>query len=185
LGKLVAGMTVSLDGFVADRNGSNEALYPDLEDLQGGEFMNSLIAETGSVLMGRTTFDMSEDPDWYAGNYEFQVPIFVVTHRPPAIKPKEDENISFTFVTEGVEASAALARDAAGDRSVTVVGGPNLIQQLLRAGLVDELHVDVMPLLLGDGLPLFEPGARSCSNRVPAAWSWKSCRFRRSAPGRA
>lgn len=161
LGRLIAGMTVSLDGFVADRNGSNEALYPDLEDLQGGEFMNSLIDETGSVLMGRTTFDMAEDPDWYAGNYEFQVPTFVVTHRPPRAKPKEDENISFTFVTEGVEQAASLAKAAAGDRAVTVVGGPNLIQQLLKGGLVDELHIDVMPILLGEGLRLFDPGTGS------------------------
>lgn len=156
MGKLIAGITISLDGFVADRNGSNGSLHPDLEKLQGGEYMNSLIAEAGSVIMGRTTFDMAEDPDWYAGNYEFQVPIFVVTHRPPEAKPLEDENISFTFVTEGVDQAADLAKAAAGALAVTVVGGSNVIQQLIRAGLVDELHVDVMPVLLGDDLRLFD-----------------------------
>lgn len=84
------------------------------------------------------------------------MPIVVVTHRPPPVAPKQDENLTFTFVTDGVEFAAAEAIAAAGDKAVTVVGGPNVIRPLLRAGLVDELHVDVMPLLLGAGSRLFE-----------------------------
>lgn len=95
------------------------------------------------------------DPDSFVGNYEFQVPIFVLTHEPPKAQPKQDERLTFTFVTDGVESAIAQAKAAAGDKAVQVVGGVSVIQQLLHAGLVDELHVDVMPVLLGAGLPLF------------------------------
>jgi len=153
---VIAGMTVSLDGFVADKDGSVERLYPDFDMLQGSDYMNGLIAETGAVLMGKQTFDMAGDPDSYADTYEFQVPIFVVTKNPPAIPPKQDGNLTFTFVTDGIEPAVAQATAAAGSRAVTVVGGASLIQELLLAGLVDELDIDVMPVFLGAGLRLFE-----------------------------
>ena len=108
--------------------------------------------------MGRRTFEMA-DPDAYVGNYEFQVPIFVLTHTPPHVPPKQDEHLTFTFVTEGVESAAAQAKTAAGEKAVTVVGGPDVIRQLLQAGLVDELRVDVMPVLLGSGLRLLDNDA--------------------------
>jgi dihydrofolate reductase len=90
------------------------------------------------------------------GDYEFQVPIFVVTHEPPRVAPKQDEHLTFTFVTDGVEEAVAQATAAAGDKDVQVVGGPGLIRQLFLAGLVDELRVDVMPVLLGSGLRFLE-----------------------------
>jgi dihydrofolate reductase len=155
MAKLIAGMTMSLDGFVADASGSVSALYPDLAALRGTDYMNALIEETGSVLMGRRTFEMG-DPDSYVGEYEFQVPIFVLTHEPPPVPPKQDEHLTFTFVEVGVESAVAQARAAAGDKSVQVVGGVDVIRQLLAARLVDELRVDVMPVLLGAGLRLFE-----------------------------
>jgi dihydrofolate reductase len=108
--------------------------------------------------MGRRAFEMG-DPDAYVGNYEFQVPIFVVTHRPPAVAPKQDERLTFTFVTDGIESAVRQARDAAGERDVLVIGGASIVRQLLAAGLVDELAIDVMPVLLGGGLRLFEDGA--------------------------
>jgi dihydrofolate reductase len=154
--KVIAGMTTSLDGFVAARDGSVAALYPDLADLRDTDYMQSAIDETGAVLMGRRTFEMG-DPDEYVGNYEFQVPIFVVTHNPPAVPPKQDEHLTFTFVDD-VEPAVELATAAAGDKAVQVVGGPNLIHQLLAAGLIDELRVDVMPVLFGSGLRLFDEG---------------------------
>jgi dihydrofolate reductase len=117
--------------------------------------MTATIAETGAVLMGRKTFEMG-DPDSYVGEYEFQVPIFVLTHHPPRVPPKQDDRLTFTFVQDGVDSAVAQAKAAAGDKVVQVVGGVNVIQQLLRAGLVDELHIDVMPLFLGGGLRLFE-----------------------------
>jgi dihydrofolate reductase len=150
-------MAVSLDGFVADRNGSVERIS-DPAVLRDADYMNALIAETGAVVMGRRSFDMADDPDWYLGNYEFQVPIFVLTHQPPPVAPKQDERLSFTFVTDGVESAIAKAKAAARGNVVQVLGA-SVIQQVLRAGLADELHVEVMPVLLGAGLRLFDgPG---------------------------
>ena len=157
--RVIAGMTTSLDGFVADESGGVDRLYPDLAALRGTEYMNAAIDETGAVLMGKRTFEMAEDPDLYVGNYEFQVPIFVVTHHVPRVAPKQDEHLTFTFVTDGVESAVAQAKAAAGKRAVQVVGGISVIQQLVRAGLVDELHIDVMPVLLGAGLRLFDDQA--------------------------
>jgi dihydrofolate reductase len=96
------------------------------------------------------------DPDWYVGNYELQVPIFVVTHQPPDAQPKQDEHLTFTFVTDGVESAIVQATAAAGDKAVRVVGGVDTSRQLLRAGLVDELQIGVMPVLFGAGLRLFD-----------------------------
>jgi dihydrofolate reductase len=155
MARVIVGMTTSLDGFVADESGSASRLYPDLVALRDTAYMNEAIEETGAVLMGKRTFEMG-DPDSYVGDYEFQVPIFVVTHEPPRVAPKQDEHLTFTFVTDGVEEAVAQATAAAGDKDVQVVGGPGLIRQLFLAGLVDELRVDVMPVLLGSGLRFLE-----------------------------
>lgn len=180
MGNVIAGMTVSLDGFVTDRGGSAGPLYPDLGALRGTPYMNAMIGETGAVLMASRTFRMG-DPDWYAGNYEFQVPIFVVTHQPPEVAPRQDENLTFTFVSDGVESAVAQAVAAAGARAVTCVGGVDLIRQLLRAGLVDELRLDVMPVLLGSGLRLFDDealaGIRLAKRSVTEAGVRTSLRF--------
>jgi dihydrofolate reductase len=151
MSKVIVGMTTSVDGFVADRTGSAARLYPDLAALQGTPYMNAAIEETGAVLMGKRTFAMG-DPDSYVSSYEFQVPIFVLTHEAPKVAPKQDEHLTFTFVTDGVESAVEQATAAAGDRAVQVVGGVSVTQQLLRAGLVDELRLDLMPVLLGAGL---------------------------------
>jgi dihydrofolate reductase len=155
MARVIAGMTMSVDGFVADRSGSAAPLYEDLTALRGTPYMEESIRETGAVVMGRTAFEMGE-PDSYAGNYEYQVPIFVLSHQVPDVRPRGQGNLAFTFVTDGVESAIRQARAAAGDRDVTVVGGPSTIRQLLDAGLVDELRVDVLPVLLGEGLRLFE-----------------------------
>jgi dihydrofolate reductase len=155
MAKLIAGMTISVDGFVTDRHGDLGPLYPDLEALQDTEYMRDLIEGTGAVLMGRRSFEVG-DPDTYADTYELQAPIFVVTHQPPARHPRENDKLTFTFVTDGVESAVAQAKAAAGDKDVQVIGGADLIQQLLGAGLVDQLNIDVMPLLLGSGTRLFD-----------------------------
>jgi dihydrofolate reductase len=154
--RVIAGLTVSLDGFFEDAEGSAGALYTDLEQLQDSAYMKAMQAETGAVLMGRRTFEMAGDPDSYADTYELQVPLFVVTHRPPETAPKRNERLFFTFVTDGVESAVAQASAAAGDKAVQVVGGADLNRQLLAAGLADELRIDVMPVLLGGGRRLFD-----------------------------
>ena len=155
MARVIAGMTMSLDGFVSDRTGSVERLYPDLDTLRGTRYMTDLIEETGAVLMGRRAFEMA-DPDSFVGEYEFQVPIFVLTHHPPDVAPKQDENLTFTFVTDGVESAVRQATSAAGDKAVQVVGGASVIRQLLDAGLIDELRIDIMPVLLGEGSRPFD-----------------------------
>lgn len=156
MGKVIVGMTMSLDGYINDAQGRVDALYADLETLQASEPMQEAIRDTGAVVMGWNTFRMAEDPDLYADNYEFQVPIFVVTHTAPDKHPRQNDNLTFTFVTDGLASALAQAKATAGERDVTVVGGASIVQQCIRAGLFDELHVDVMPVLLGGGVRLFE-----------------------------
>jgi dihydrofolate reductase len=109
------------------------------------------------TIMGRRTFEMG-DPDSDVDNYEFQVPIFLLTqtHHPPGVAPKQDEHLTFTLLTDGVESAVAQVRAAARDKTVQMVGGVSIAQQLFDAALVDELHVDIMPVFLGAGLRSFE-----------------------------
>jgi len=158
MAKVIAGMTMSIDGFVTDAQGNASELYPDLEALRDTAYMTDTIAGTGAVLMGRKTFAMG-DPDSYVGNYEFQVPIFVLTHRAPPVPPRQNEHLTFTFVTDGLASAVQQATAAAGDKAVQVVGGVDVIGQLLQAGAVDELKVDVMPVLLGAGLRFSPDGS--------------------------
>ena len=181
MAKVIVGMTVSIDGFVADQNGNAGRLYPDLAALRHTAYMKDAIGQTGAVLMGRRTFEMA-DADSYVGDYEFQVPIFVLTHHPPSIAPKQDEHLTFTFVTDGVESAVAQAKAAARDKAVQVVGGVSIAQQLLGAGLVDELHVDIMPVFLGSGLRSFDgsglEGVRLEKINVQEVGARTSLRFR-------
>ncbi|MDO9086479.1 MAG: dihydrofolate reductase family protein [Anaerolineaceae bacterium] len=163
MSKVVLGMTMSLDGFINDRYGSVDRLFSDLvlgdvqhESIQNNAIMQDALQNTGEVVMGKNTFLMGGDPDYYADGYEFQVPIFVLTSHPPVKKPKENENLTFTFVTEGIEAAIALAKPAAGGRDVVVLGGASTANQALHSGLVDEIQVDIMPVLLGGGMRFFE-----------------------------
>ncbi|MDT9724582.1 dihydrofolate reductase [Xylanibacillus composti] len=155
MAKVIFGMTMSLDGFINDANGRMGLLYPNLKELGETDMMQEAIRTTGAVVMGRRTFAMASDPDAYADHYEFQVPIFVITKQAPERKPKENGRIRFAFV-DTVEAAIQQAKQAAGDKNVTVVGGPSVGRQLLKAGLVDELEIGIMPILLGEGKRLFE-----------------------------
>src|SRR5262245_60800118 len=123
MGIVIAGMTISLDGVVHDRAGSVGALYPDLASLRDTEPLREAIQHTGAVVMGWNAFTMADDPDFYAHNYEFQVPIFVLTHAAPQRQPKQTEQLTFTFVTDGIASAITQAKAAAGDKDVTVVGG--------------------------------------------------------------
>jgi dihydrofolate reductase len=156
MAKVIVGATMSLDGFIADSTGSLELLYPALEALHDMEPLREAMQNTGAAVIGRHAYAMAEDPDWYTGNYEFQVPIFVLTHHPPTRHPKQTEHLTFTYVTDGIESAIRQAKAAAGDKDVTVIGGASTAQQVLRAGLADELDIYVMPLLLCGGLRLFD-----------------------------
>jgi dihydrofolate reductase len=120
--KVIFGMTLSLDGFINNANGSVALLYPDQQELDQTKLMQESIRTTGAVVMGRKTFAMA-DPDSYADSYEFQVPIFVIAKQAPERNPKENGRITFTFV-DTVEAALQQAKQAAGEKDVAVVGGP-------------------------------------------------------------
>ncbi len=154
--KLIAGITISLDGYVAGPDGDAHALYPDFDTLMESEAMKVQLEETGSVLMGRRMFDAAGDPDSYADDYEFQVPIVVVTHRAFDREPARNETLFVEAATAGLTAAVARAKELAGARDVTAICGPDLMGQLLTLGLVDELRIDVMPVILGGGTRFLE-----------------------------
>ncbi|HEY1074874.1 MAG TPA: dihydrofolate reductase family protein [Patescibacteria group bacterium] len=154
--KVIAGMTMSLDGYINDPNGSIEKLYSDFSELNNAPSFQGMIHNTGAVIMGRNLYEMQDPFMWANDDYEFQVPIFVLTHTPPTKYPKGNDNLGFTFVTDGIESALSQAKNAAGDKDVQIIGGANTIQQYLNTGLCDELLIDIMPVLLGKGLSLFE-----------------------------
>jgi dihydrofolate reductase len=115
---------------------------------------HELFARAGAVVMGRRSFDVGIGP-W--ADTPFPVPCFVVTHR--AREDLVEPSGTFTFVTEGTERAVQRARAAAGERDVCLMGA-DIAQQCLTAGLLDELHLHVAPMLIGDGRRLFgRPGA--------------------------
>jgi dihydrofolate reductase len=110
-----------------------------------------LFASIGAVVLGRRTFDIGFD-EWDQQT-PFPAPTFVVTHR--GKDPLPTSSGTFTFVTEGAATAVEQARAAAGEKNTAVMGG-ELTQELMRLGLIDELHIHMVPLLLGDGLRLFD-----------------------------
>ncbi len=155
MGNVIIGATMSLDGFMNDRNGDINRLYPDLEALRKIEMLQVEIQTTGAVVMGRRAYDMAEGD---ITDYEYQVPIFVLTHAAPAKAAKGvNDKLTLTFITDGIESAIGKAKAAAGDKHVMVVGGAHTAQQCMRAGLVDEIHIGIVPVLLGEGLRFFAP----------------------------
>lgn len=156
MAKVIGGITISLDGFVNDRDGGVDILYREFEALVASDMLQDSMKTTGAVVMGRNAYEMGQG-DY--SDYEYQVPIFVLTHQPPETVAKgENGNLSFTFVSDGVEYAVAQAKAAAGDKDVMVIGGASTLRQCLNAGLLDEFQLGIAPVLLGDGLPLFEQG---------------------------
>ena len=164
MGTVRAHMSTSLDGFVTGPDVSveqpmgvgGERLHEwmfaasDAADIETAAEMFST-RTTGAVVMGRRTFDVGEQP--WGEDGTFHLPCFVLTHRaaPTLVKGKT----SFTFVTGGPERALALAQTAAGDRAVNVMGA-DTIQQFLRRGLIDEIHLNLVHVLLQAGTRLFE-----------------------------
>lgn len=168
MAKVVAIMSMSLDGFVADRNDGVAEVFDwymnsgNVEFHTGGsdpmtfrvsepsaEHLRALWSELGAVLTGRRTFEVA---DGWNGNHAWG-PAFVLTHEIPDGWPRPNSTVH--FVTDGLESAVKQAKDAAGAKSVGVHGA-DTIQQLLNAGLLDEIHVDIAALLLGSGVRLFD-----------------------------
>ncbi len=156
MGKVMAGMTMSLDGFINDRNGSAASLSPDFEELLETSSFKKMTEDTGAIIMGNNTYHMADPFDWVNEDYEFQLPLFILTHEVPEKSPAGNDKLSVTFVTDGIESAITKAKEAAGDKMVQIIGGADTIQQSLNSGMCDELAIDVMPVLLGEGLRLFE-----------------------------
>ena len=153
MGTVTFGMRMSLDGFVADQDGDSSVLYPDLDDIADNEAVKEAIRTTGAVILGRRSYDLA---DGDLTGYEFQVPIFVLTHvAPKQVAKGQNKRLSVTFVTDGIESAVERAKAGAGEKNVQVIGA-SAGQQCLAAGLLDEVSVAVMPILLGGGTRMFE-----------------------------
>lgn len=168
MSKVVAIMSMSLDGFVADAHDGVGEVFDwymnsgDVEFHTGGadpmtfhvsppsaKHLRALWAELGAVLTGRRTFEVAHG---WNGNHAWG-PAFVVTHEVPEGWPRPGSSVH--FVTGGIESAVKQARAAAGGKNVGVHGA-DTIQQLFNAGLLDELHIDIAALLLGSGVRLFD-----------------------------
>jgi dihydrofolate reductase len=168
--KVVAAITTSLDGYITGPNdGPGRGLGEGGEQLHywvfGGPwsyeeeptgeatgadkaYLDGAMARLGAVVGGRNTYESAEA---WGGSNPWPVPFFIVTHSP------EDApaGAGFTFV-DGLDEAIARARDAAGDKDVSLMGGADVIRQALRSGQVDELFITIAPVVLGSGKRLFE-----------------------------
>jgi dihydrofolate reductase len=173
MGQVVADMTVSLDGFIADKDGRADQLFGwffggDAEVPSGNpgvsftpseesaEVLRAALASVGAIVGGRTYFDQA---DGWGGAPPMGVPAFIVTHRPPpAGWPADNDRI--VFVGDGVESAIAQAQEAAGDKTVALAT-PTVTRAAHGAGLLDAVSLHVVPVLLGEGIPWLSgmPGA--------------------------
>jgi dihydrofolate reductase len=168
--KVAAGITTSVDGYIAGPNdGPGRGLGDGGERLHywvfGGpwsyeheptgeptgadkEFLEAGMARGGAIIGGRNTYDAAEA---WGGRNPFGVPFFILTHRPEEAPPDS----GFTFVN-GLDEAVAEARRAAGEKDVFVMGGADVIRQALGAGYIEELTISIAPVVLGGGKRLFE-----------------------------
>ena len=195
MGKVIVDISMSLDGFVAGPNPSLEdplgeggerlhewvvalEAWRKVHGLEGGEttasseLVEESLADTGAYLMGRKMFSGGEGPweddpnagGWWGEDLPFVGPVFVLTHHPR--EPLTSKGKTMTFVTDGLDAALARARETAGEKNIAVAGGASVIQQVLAADELDELQVNVAPILLGGGTRLFDGGARQALELV-------------------
>jgi dihydrofolate reductase len=164
MGKVFFDISMSLDGFITGANRTpEEPLGNEGEHLHDwafnsqDEYNRNLISQslntTGAVICGRRTYDDSL-PFWGADGPTgaARLPVFVVTHKVPRELP---EGGVYIFVTDGIESALQKAKKAAGDKDVSVMGGADIGQQYIRAGLVDEISIHLVPVLFGSGTQMF------------------------------
>jgi len=164
MGKVVAQAIMSLDGYVAKADNSIGRLFDWLKNgevecddpagkmtfrltARSAAYWRGWVSSVGVLICGRTLFDVT---DGWNGQHNFDVPVIVVTHERPAGWVEAHPDAPFTFVTDGVEAAVARAQEMAGDRVVLVSGG-TIARQCLDLGLLDEVAVDLVPVVMGDG----------------------------------
>ncbi|TKK86229.1 deaminase [Herbidospora galbida] len=164
MGKVITGGTMSLDGFIAGPgesgfdllfqwygNGDVEIVgaSPNVPPLRLSRASADLLKDewgnAGALVVGRHLYDMTNA---WGGMHPMGIPVVVLTHRVPEERP------NFVFVDEGIEAAVAKAKEIAGDKDVVVNGG-QMARQALEAGLIDEIGVELVPVLLGGGTSLF------------------------------
>ncbi|HEV7770327.1 MAG TPA: dihydrofolate reductase family protein [Solirubrobacterales bacterium] len=185
MAKLRFEISISLDGFVAGPNQSvehplgegGEQLHEWVVALEawrrrhgreGGEvnassgIIEEALDNVGATVMGRGMFGGGPGPwgdepwqGWWGDDPPFHTPVFVLTHHPREPLPKQG-GTTFYFVSDGIEAALEQAKEAAGGRDVHLGGGADVAQQYLKAGLIDELRLNLVPILLGDGARLFD-----------------------------
>jgi dihydrofolate reductase len=158
-------LSMSLDGLVTGPNPSVEQpLGRDGERLHdwmfgGGkteadaEVLDEVYSRTGAIVIGKSMFDVGVKP--WGDPPPFRMPVFVITHEPREPMPMKG-GTTYTFVTDGLEAALERAKSAAGEGDVGIWGGAYVVGQYLQAGLLDEFEIHLVPILLGDGVRLFE-----------------------------
>lgn len=151
MGKVFIHATITLDGYMAGVGGNMDWLQG-LEAIDKDyEVVNKVMAEIGAIVGGSNKTNTIEDDGIpYGGS--LKVPVFLMTHK--ADEPVVKDGITYNFVVDDIEKAVKAAKDAAGDKSVALLGG-TISRQCLELGLVDEIILDVEPLLLGDGISLF------------------------------
>jgi dihydrofolate reductase len=151
---VVADMSVSLDGFVADNADRADRVFtwygkPQPEQSPREPSGEADAMGVGVIVYGRRTFELAHGWD---GRHPTGAPVVVVTHTVPDGWPRPDSSVSFG--TAGIESAMATAGEIAGDKAIAL-GSPSIIQQCLALGVVDRIQVKVVPVLLGNGIQLF------------------------------
>jgi dihydrofolate reductase len=156
MGKVFVDMAVSLDGFISGPNGEDWGLHdwyfaePDEHNAPSHQVIDELLQTIGAMIMGKKVF--GTQPDGFDTPYK--VSHFVLTHE--ARDSVSRDGVTFAFVSDGIESALEQARTAAGDKDICIAGGADTVQQYLKAGLVDEIHLHVVSKIFGGGTRLFD-----------------------------
>ncbi|HEV8191305.1 MAG TPA: dihydrofolate reductase family protein [Ktedonobacterales bacterium] len=157
MGKVLFGLSSSLDGFIAGKDDDVTEVFAWFASAwdQFHEIAGDVINETGAVIMGHRSFDQIDGesgwvfPDGTAPDW----PVVVLQSRPR--EPVKKGKTQYYFVTEGIEAAMAKAQELAGEKNIALHGASS-VQQALKARLLDEIHLNIAPVLLGEGVRLFD-----------------------------